>query len=185
MHKKLPRLYHFVEDLNINEIKKIHNQIAIIYRNYRIKPDVKKVIQVRNYCRTNRRIFIIANYFHLAYQLNLDGFYIPAHNKNNINKYKKSKFIIIGSAHSIKEIRIKETQGVHQIFLSPIFKTLKSNKNLGLLKFNLFSKYTSKPIIALGGINSTNIKQIKMTNSFGIASIRYIKMNKKFTQIKL
>ena len=45
--------------------------------------------------------------------------------------------------------------------------------------------YTNKPIVALGGINTQNIKQIKMTNSIGIASITYIKKNKKFAKISL
>jgi len=185
MHKKLPNFYHFVDDLNINEITKIDKQIAIIYRNYQIKPNINKIIHFRNYCKNNRRIFLIANNFNLASQLNLDGFYIPAFNKENINKYKNNKSIIIGAAHNLKEIRVKETQGVDQIFLSPIFKTLKSNKYLGLLKFNLLSMYTNKPIVALGGINTQNIKQIKMTNSIGIASITYIKKNKKFAKISL
>lgn len=185
MHKKLPNFYYFVEDLNINEIKKINKQIAIVYRNYDIEPDIRKIIHIRNYCKKNRQIFLIANYFQLVYQLNLDGFYIPAFNNKHINKYKNDRFIIVGSAHSLKEIRIKEKQGAQQIFLSPIFKTLKSDKYLGLYKFNLLSKYTNLPIIALGGINGQNIAQIKMTDSIGIASIKYIKKNRNLPRIKL
>ena len=87
---------------------------------------------------------------------------------------------MIGSAHSLKEIRNKESQGVEQIFLSPIFKTTKSSKYLGLFKFRQLCNLTNIPIIALGGINKQNINKIKMTNSSGIASIGYIKKNNKF-----
>ena len=38
--------------------------------------------------------------------------------------------MIIGSAHTLKEIRIKEKQNVEQIFLSPIFQTSKSQNKL-------------------------------------------------------
>ena len=185
MHKKLPTFYHFVDDLNINKIVKIDKKIAIIYRSCQIKHDIDKLIQFRNYCKNNQRVFLIANNFKIAYQLRLDGFYISAFNKESVNRHKNNKLIIVGSAHSLREIRIKELQGVDQIFLSPIFKTSKSNKYLGLFKFNLLCKYTYKPIIALGGINNKNIKQIKMTNSIGIASIEYIKKNKKISKIKI
>ena len=185
MHKKLPNIYHFVDDLNINEIIKIDKNIGIIYRNCQIKPNINKIIHFKNYCKNNKRIFLIANNFNLASQLNLDGFYISAFNKKNINRYRNNKSIIVGAAHNLKEIRIKEKQGVDQIFLSPIFKILKSDHFLGLLRFNLLSKLTNKPIIALGGINSQNIKKIKMTNSIGFASITYIKKKKKFSKINL
>ena len=51
----------------------------------------------------------------------------------------------------MKEIKIKEKQGVNIIFLSSIFK---ENKNyLGINKFKLLSNLTNKKIIALGGIS--------------------------------
>ena len=60
---------------------------------------------------------------------------------NHLN-YKIKNFLIIGSAHNIKEIRIKELQGVKEIFLSSIFK---KNKNyLGLYKFINISNHTKK-----------------------------------------
>ena len=42
--------------------------------------------------------------------------------KKVIKSKKKKKFIIIGSAHNLKQIRIKEMQGVQIIFFSPLFK---------------------------------------------------------------
>ena len=63
-------------------------------------------------------------------KLNLDGVYLPSFNKNlNITQISvKTKFNIIGSAHSVDEIRIKEKQGVKLIFISPLFKTKKNKK---------------------------------------------------------
>ena len=66
---------------------------------------------------------------------------------------------------------MKELQGVSIIFLSSIFK---KNKNyLGINKFKLLSKLTDKKIIALGGISSKNLKQIKLLNCFGFAGISF------------
>ena len=64
----------------------------------------------------------------MAIKLDLDGAYIPAFNKNFNHlaySYKKN-FKIVGSAHNLKEIRIKEIQNVRKIFLSSLFK---KNKN--------------------------------------------------------
>ena len=64
----------------------------------------------------------------------------------------------MGSAHNIKEIKLKERQGADVIFLSSIFKI---NKNyLGINKFNLLSNLTSKQVIALGGISKNNLKKL-------------------------
>ena len=87
------------------------------------------------------------------------------------------KFKIIGSAHNISEIKIKEKQNCEEIFLSPIFKTDKHYDYLGTVKFNLQTIETEKKIVALGGINSDNLKNIKLTKSIGIASISWIKKN--------
>ncbi len=130
-------------------------------------------------CKKTKRKFIISNQIDLAFKLRLDGVYLPSFNKNYyLKKYQNFKnFIIIGSAHSLKEIRIKEKQNVEQIFLSPIFKTSKSKKKLGIIRFNNLSNLTNKPIIALGGINKINIRQLKLINIKGFAGISYFKKN--------
>ena len=80
-------------------------------------------------------------------------------------------FILIGSAHSLKEIKIKEKQNVKEIFISSIFK--KNRNYLGFNKFNLISNFSTKEIIALGGISKKNIKLLSMTNSLGFAGISF------------
>ena len=90
--------------------------------------------------------------------------------------YKK-KFKILGSAHNLKEIRIKENQNVEKIFLSSLFK---KNKNfLGINKFKLLSKLTVKSIVILGGVTSVNLKKLKLLNCFGFAGISYFEQKKR------
>ncbi len=120
---------------------------------------------------------MISNYFDIALKFNLDGFYIPSFNKNYY--YKKNitnkKFILAGSAHNLKELKMKEKQNVKLIFLSPIFKIKKSEEFLDIMRFNNLSKSSKKPIIALGGIHLKNFKKIKMTNAYGFSGISHIK----------
>ena len=88
----------------------------------------------------------------------------------------KKKFSIIGSAHNIKEIKIKETQLVNKIFLSSLFK---KNKNyLGVNKFKLLTKSTKMKIVALGGISVKNLKKLKLINCFGFAGISFFEQKK-------
>ena len=119
--------------------------------------------------------FFISNNFKIAYQLKLDGVYIPSFNTNfrHLNYQVRHSFITIGSAHNIKEIRIKELQKTDLIFLSSIFK---KNKNyLGINKFKNIKKLTKKKIIALGGVSKRNIKKLKILNCFGFAGISFFK----------
>ena len=100
---------------------------------------------------------------------------MPSFNKNlrHLNYQTKSKFLILGSAHNIKEIRVKEQQKADLIFISSIFK---KNKNyLGINKFNNIKKVTKTKIIALGGISKNNIKKLKILDCFGFAGISYFK----------
>ena len=105
-----------------------------------------------------------------------DGLYLPSFNKKLIkfNKYLPKNKILCGSAHNLREIRIKEMQGVQNIFLSPIFQTTKNKSHLGVCRFNTLSNMTKKKITALGGIATNNIKKIKMTRAIGIAGISNI-----------
>jgi thiamine-phosphate pyrophosphorylase len=89
------------------------------------------------------------------------------HNSYNLKK----NFKLIGSAHNLTEIRIKEKQNVSSIFISSIFKNNKYNKFLGIYRFLNLIKLTKKNIVSLGGINKNNIKKIKLLKINNIASI--------------
>ena len=90
----------------------------------------------------------------------------------------KKEFELIGSAHNLKEIRIKELQKVKSIFLSSLFK---KNKNyLGINKFNIKTKLTNKKIIALGGISKENLKKIKLLKCDGFSGISYFEKKRPY-----
>ena len=177
MHELVPKYYYFINKLDIEEIKDLNKKIAVIYRNYHDKPKENEIKKFHYFCKKKGIKFLISNYFDIALKYNLDGFYIPSFNKkyylkkNLINK----NFILAGSAHNIKELKFKEKQNVKLIFVSPIFKVEKKNNFLNIIKFNNLFKVSKVPIIALGGINSKNVNQLKMTRAFGFSGISHIK----------
>ena len=175
MHNFLPKQYYFIDQFDKKNINRLKINTGIIYRNYTKKLDKKLVLELKNYCKKKKLKFFISNNFKIAHQLKLDGTYIPSFNVNfrHLNYQVRKDFILIGSAHNIKEIRIKELQKTNLIFLSSIFK---KNKNyLGINKFNNIKKITKTKIIALGGVSKKNIRKLRLLNCFGFAGISYFK----------
>ena len=175
MHNFLPKQYYFIDKFDKKNIDKLKLNTGIIYRNYSTKLNKKLILKLKFYCKKRKLKFFVSNNFKIAHQLKLDGAYIPSFNIDfrHLNYQIRNNFIIIGSAHNIKEVRIKELQKTNLIFISSIFK---KNKNyLGFNKFNNIKKITKTNIIALGGVSKKNIKKLKLLNCFGFAGISYFK----------
>ena len=173
MHVDLPSKYYFIKKFDQSHIDKQDKKTIIIFRNYDQTIDEKLILTMKNYCKKKQNKFLISNDIKLAIKLNLDGVYIPSFNKDkkHLSYSFKKNFIILGSAHSIYEMRIKELQHVNAIFLSSIFK---KNKNyLGINKFKSLSLLTNRLVIALGGISNNNIKKLNLTNCHGFAGISF------------
>ncbi len=174
MHAYLNTKYYFISKFDTKNIDKLDKQTTVIYRNYSSKNiEESLILRIKNYCQKKGIKIMLSNNVRLAIKLNLDGAYIPSFNKNfnHLNYSLNKKFIIIGSAHSIKEIKIKELQKVERIFLSSLFK---KNKNyLGLNKFKLLSKLTKKKIVVLGGISKQNLKSLQLLNRPEFAGISF------------
>ena len=173
MHSQILNRYYFINKFNQSHLDKQDKKTTIIYRNYNQKLNEKLILKLKNYCKKKGNKFLISNNIKLAIKLNLDGAYIPAFNKSFWhNSYSlKKNFKLVGSAHNLTEIKIKEKQNVSSIFISSIFKNNKCNKFLGIYKFLNLIKLTKKIVVCLGGINKNNIKKIKLLNIKNIASI--------------
>ena len=167
------RKYYFINKFDTNNIDKQDKQTTIIYRNYSTKIDPSLILKIKSYCKKKSIKFYLSNNIKLAIKLNLDGAYIPSFNKSlkHLAYSYKRNFKIVGSAHNLKEIRIKENQNVTRIFLSSLFKR---NKNfLGINRFKLLSKLTKKNIVILGGISSNNKKKLFLLDQSDFAGISY------------
>ena len=168
------RKYYFINKFDTNNIAKQDNKTIIIYRNYLEKKlDENLILKIKEYCKKKSIRFYLSNNVKVAIKLGLDGAYIPSFNKSmkNLSYSYKKNFEIIGSAHNLKEIRIKELQNVSKIFLSSFFK--KNINFLGLYRFKLLSDLTDRKIVALGGISKKNLKLLRVLNTKDFAGISY------------
>tara|TARA_A100001388_G_scaffold265616_1_gene237946 strand:- start:648 stop:1178 length:531 start_codon:yes stop_codon:yes gene_type:complete len=174
MHLDNKTKYYFINKLDTNNIKKLDKNTIIIYRNYSLKKlNENLILKIKNFCKLRSIKFYLANNIKLAIKLDLDGAYIPSFSKSMSHlsfSYKKS-FKIIGSAHNLLEIKIKENQNVSKIFLSSLFKR---NKNyLGINKFKILSNFSKKRIVALGGVSKENLKKLNLLKSQEFAGISF------------
>ena len=171
--------YYFINKFDTNNINRQDKQTIIIYRNYSNKiVDQKLILNIKRYCKKRSIKFYLSNNIKLAIKLDLDGAYIPSFNKSvkHLAYTYKKKFQIVGSAHNLKEIRMKENQNVKKIFLSSLFK---KNKNfLGINKFKLLSKMTKKNVVILGGISDQNLKKLNILNQSDFAGISFFDQKK-------
>ena len=88
----MPKYYYFIDKFEKDDIKNINKNIAIIYRNYTRKIDIKLIQNIKDILKKKKIKFFLANNIKLAIKLNLDGVYIPSFNKEfKINSYSKKK----------------------------------------------------------------------------------------------
>ena len=178
MHNKILNRYYFINEFNQSHIDKQHKETTIIYRNYDQKVDEIIITKIKSYCKKKGNKFLLSNNIKLAVKLDLDGAYIPSFNKDkkHLSYSFKKKFIILGSAHNLYEIKTKELQNAKVIFLSSIFK---KNKNfLGIYRFKLLSLFNKNLVIALGGISNNNVKKLNLINCLGFAGISFFEQKK-------
>ena len=166
--------YYFISKFDTNSIDKQDKQTIIIFRNYsKVIQDESLILRIKKYCRKKSIKFYLSNNIKQAIKLELDGAYIPAFNTSlkHLSYSFKNNFKIVGSAHNLYEIRIKENQRVNKIFISSLFK---KNKNfLGINKFKLLAKLTNKRVVVLGGISNKNKKKIALLNQSEFAGISH------------
>lgn len=156
---------------NFNKFK----NLSIIYKTDNDNLNISEFLKIKDFCKKKRIKIYFPDNLRLAVKLGADGLFISSSNNKIYQPYKKI-FKLLGSAHSQKEFYFKSKQKCDYIFLSPVFKTDKysNNKILGLIKFNLISLDWKTNLIALGGINESNLKKIFLTKSYGLGFVTWM-----------
>ena len=158
-------------------VKKISNSNLI-----KISNKIKKIV------KKNNVKFIINDIPTIAKKIGADGCHIGQKDLD----YKSSRKIlgkkkIIGiTCHNSKKLALKaKVAGANYIAFGSFFKTSTKKTafkaNLAILR--LAKKKISMPIVAIGGINSSNYKKILSSGANFIACSSYIWNNKKLDPV--
>lgn len=120
------------------------------------------------------KILINGNY-ELAKELDAHGVHLNSEQFDKIKEAKAQDLYVIVSCHNFSDIEKAQNSFANAVTYSPIFTTPNKQEPKGINSLKqAISLYEDIDIIALGGILSDeHVKQIKKTNAFGFASIRY------------
>jgi thiamine monophosphate synthase len=169
----------FITDFNViieNKIKRIKNLNLIYLHDFYDNIKIRVLLYIREFARKKKIPLYIADDYKLAIQCKIHGIFISSNNRKNLPTYIKNKLKIIGSAHNQLEYFFKKRQGCNVITLSPLFYNEKYSRNkiLNIPRYNLISLNWQEKICPLGGIQSNNLKKIKLTKAKCVGLKSYI-----------
>ena len=177
----------YVDLEKILKLKKIKFfQLRLKNENSRNKISIGK--KIKKICTKYRVKFIINDEPSLAKKLNADGSHIGQKDISFFNSRKilKNKKIIGVTCHNSKKLALRaKKSGADYVAFGAFFKssTKKSayRANLGILRWA--KKKITIPIVAIGGINSSNYKKILYSGANYVACSGSVWNNKKLDPI--
>lgn len=130
--------------------------------------------EIQSLCRLYGAKLIINRNTGLARQVEADGIHLGKDGLGQIANLQKQFGIIAYSSHSLEDAKIAEQQGATFVTLSPIFKPLSKSDSRPTLGLKLLSEACTSckiPVIALGGIDNSNIKDCQLAGASGVAML--------------
>ena len=151
----------------------------------------KKIIigkKIKNICKKNNVKFIINDDPLLALKLDADGCHLGQKDMN-IKAAKKilGKKIIGITCHNSMNLAKKAIKAKADYIAFGAFnqsKTKKTKYVASLKILNKVKKFTTTPIVAIGGINAVNYKNLLLNNANFLAISGYIWKNKKYKPLQ-
>ena len=140
----------------------------------------KKIIKI---CKKNNVKFIINDDPYLALKVNADGCHLGQKDTNIIiaKKILKNKLIGITCHNSLRLAKIASSNGANYIaigaFNKTITKKVKYKASIKILK--KIKNSINLPVVAIGGINEKNYKNLLLNKADFLAISSYIWNNKK------
>ena len=143
--------------------------------------------KIKKICKKYGVKFLVNDEPYLAKKLNADGCHIGQKDMNILKAKKILKNKIIGvTCHNSKKLALNAKRfGADYIAFGGFFKSLTKKTsfkaNLDILRWS--KKKINIPIVAIGGMNSSNYKKILLNGANFIACSSYIWNNKKLDPV--
>ena len=144
--------------------------------------------KIKNICKKHRVKFIVNDDPMLALKLDADGCHLGQKDMN-IKKAKKilGKKIIGITCHNSMNLAKKAIKAKADYIAFGAFnqsKTKKTKYVASVKILNKVKKFTKTPIVAIGGINDVNYKNLLLNNANFLAISSYIWKNKKYKPLQ-
>ena len=151
----------------------------------------KKMIigkKIKNICKKNKVKFIINDDPLLALKLNADGCHLGQKDMNiKIAKKILGKKIIGITCHNSINLAKKAIKAKADYIAFGAFNQSKTKKTKYVASVNILNKvkkFTKTPIVAIGGIDFVNYKNLLLNNANFLAISGYIWKNKKYKPLQ-
>lgn len=134
-----------------------------------------QALKLKSLC-CGRAIFLINDRIDIALATDADGVHLGCDDLSYATARKiLGKRKIIGlTVHSLKEAKTAQKLGADYLALSPIFATgtkADAGKPVGVNLIKEIRKHTRLPLIAIGGINLVNAKEVISAGASGLCAI--------------
>ena len=192
----------FIYLISPNKIKNdiFYDYLALVFKTKKIsffqlrlkketnKNKLKIGKKIQKICRKYKVKFLINDEPTIAKKLNADGCHLGQKDMNILKARKvlKKKIIGVTCHNSISLAKKAIIDGADYLafgaFYSSKTKKIKYKASIKILK--LAKKITSKPIVAIGGINLGNYKKLLLNKANFLAISGYIWNNKKYKPLE-
>ena len=151
-----------------------------------LSQDLRGAVIVRDYDHPQRESYargimqrakgsvLIAGDIGLARKLKADGVHVPEWQLLLMKKrvFCPKRWVFTVACHSL--LAMKRAQAhplVQAVIVSPVFATKSHPETvpLGMVRFGVMLRQCNKPVIALGGLKRTDLRQIRAVGGHGIA----------------
>ena len=158
------------------------------FKKYSLKKNIIIGEKIKQICKKNRVKFLVNDNPLLGKKLNADGCHLGQRDTNIIKARKIIGHKIIGITchNSIKLAKIAIKNKVDYLAFGAFFstKTKKAKHKATTKILNKVKKLTKTPLVAIGGINSSNYKKLLLNNANFLAISGYIWNNKKYKPLE-
>lgn len=145
----------------------------------------KEALEIQALCREKNIPFVINDNVALAKDIDADGVHVGQEDMEagDVRSLLGPDKIIGVSAHSVEEALLAEKRGADYLGVGAAFST-NSKKDVSCISHETIRDICQAvqiPVIAIGGINETNIEELKGTGICGVAVISAIFAKKDIT----
>ncbi len=158
-----------------NAVKSGCNIVQYREKNKSKKQLIEEAKLLKNICK-DKSIFLINDYVDVALEVDADGVHLGQSDYpiDLARKLLGENKIIGLTVHTVEEALAAEKMGVDYISLAPIFKT-DTKEDSGIpCGVDMISKVKEKvkiPLIAVGGINKKNVRDVISKGADGIVAV--------------
>lgn len=145
----------------------------------------KEALEIQALCREKNIPFVINDNVALAKKIDADGVHVGQEDMEagDVRSLLGPDKIIGVSAHSVEEALLAEKRGADYLGVGAAFST-NSKKDVSCISHETIRDICQAvqiPVIAIGGINETNMEELKGTGICGVAVISAIFAKKDIT----